>query len=186
MITQPSLIWLQVESVAFHPLDTQQGRAQVQLQLFLFGFQTPNAVWPPVGNQELLYGETFAPRGGLFNFIVPYGEFGAISFRVVAQDGNNPEEVTCITGSHGNQICLPSAPMSLSFGAALTHGQFLRVDGHAAASDQHGRSSTMEGENFRENFTLGLFAWADPPIAFSGSSGQQRLEAHAGELVKTY
>ena len=44
----------------------------------------------------------------------------------------------------------------------------------------------MEGENFRENFTLAFFAWADPPIAFSGSSGQQRLEAHAGELVKTY
>jgi hypothetical protein len=186
MITQSSVIWLQVESVAFHPLDTQQGRAQVQLQLFLFGFQTPNALWPPAGTQELLYGETFAPRGGLFNFIVPYGEFGAISFRIVAHDSNNPEEVTCIEGPHGNQICLPSAPMSLSFVAALTHGQFRRVDGHPAVSDPLGRSTTMEGEKFRENFTLAFFAWADPPIAFSGSSGQQRLEAEPGELVKTY
>lgn len=185
-MTQPSLIWLQVESVAFHPLDTQEGRAQVQLQLFLFGFQSPNAVWPPVGAQELLYGQTFAPRGGLFNAIVPYGEFGNISFRVIAHDRNNPEDTTCIKGPHGNQICLPSAPMSLAFGAALTHGQFLRVDGQPGASDQLGRSTTMGGEKFEENFTLAFFAWADPPIAFSSGTGRQRLETRLGESAKTY
>lgn len=186
-MTQPSLIWLQVESVAFHPLDTQQGRAQAQLQFFLFGFQSPNAVFPLVGTQELLYGQTFAPRGGLFNALVPYGEFGNISFRVIAHDLNNREDTTdCMPGPHGGEICLTSAPMSLAFSDLLNHGEFRRVDGQLPTSDQAGRSTTMDGEHFRENFTLSFFAWADPPIAFSGSTGRQRLESQLGEPVKTY
>ncbi len=170
-------IWLQIGSVAFHPLDTQEGRAHVQLQLFLFGAQSPNAVWPRVGTQELLYGQTFSPQAGLFNAILPYGEFGSISFRVIAHDLNNPEGKFCITGPHGNEICFPADPMSFALGAALAHGEFRPFNG---------TSSTMEGEKFEEDFTLSGFVWADPPIAFGGGTGAQKLQPQAIRPGKVY
>src|SRR5262245_6690002 len=153
-------IWLQIDSVVFHPLNNQEGRAQVKLQLFLQGFQSPSEVFPADGTQEILYGQRFAPKGGLFNAILPYGEFGTISFRVLAKDLNNPEATFCIPGPHGNEICFPAAPMSFSQVVSLVHNEFKEVGGD---------SSIMAGEKFDENFTLSGFALANPKIIFSGN-----------------